>query len=48
MGGQQKTEAHVLQVRRRLQHLCLRRIGHCPLCQSRISARTPPCGGSLI
>ncbi|SDD33963.1 DDE superfamily endonuclease [Myxococcus virescens] len=36
------------EVRRRLQHLLLRRIGHCPLCLRHISARAPPRGPSRI
>ena len=36
------------QVRRRLQHLLLCRIGYCPLCMRPISARAPPLGLSRI
>ncbi len=36
------------EVRRRLQHLLLRRIGHCPLCLRRVGARAPPRGPSRI
>ncbi|NTX51513.1 transposase [Myxococcus sp. CA039A] len=36
------------QVRRRLQHLLLRRIGHCPLCLRHVGARAPPRGPSRI
>jgi hypothetical protein len=32
------------QVRRRLRHLLLCRIGYCPLCMRTISARAPPLG----
>ncbi|MFE8595521.1 transposase [Archangium violaceum] len=36
------------QVRRRLQHLLLQRIGHCPLCLRHVDSRAPSLGPSRI
>ena len=36
------------EVRRRLQHLLMRRIGHCPLCLRLLGPRAPPRGPSRI
>jgi hypothetical protein len=43
-----RTRWTLSEVRRRLQHLLLRRIGHCPLCLRHIGAREPPLGPSRI
>lgn len=42
LSPRRRTRWTLPEVRRRLQHLLLRRIGHCPLCQRTIGARAPP------